>query len=79
MMEKLGILSKTQIGKWNEKSKNKEGFTDEHGRCNKTKFERMEEGNAYLKAQVEYLKKRNPNLHGEGSWISKLGASPFKK
>jgi len=79
IMEKLGILSKTQIGKWIEKSKSEEGFTDERGRWNKTKFESVEEENAYLKAQVEYLKKHNPNLHGEGSWISTPGASPFKK
>jgi len=33
----------------------------------------------WVRAQVEYLKKLNPNLHGEGSWISKPGASPFEK
>lgn len=38
-------------------------------------FSSAEEENAYLKAQVEYLKKLNPNLHGEGSWISKPGTN----
>lgn len=31
------------------------------------KFNSLEEENSYLKAQVEYLKKRNPNLH-EKEW-----------
>lgn len=79
IMERLGISSKTQIGQWVKKSQTKEGFTDQRGRWNKTQFESVEEENAYLKAQVEYLKKRNPNLHGEDSWISTPGASPFKK
>jgi CRISPR/Cas system CMR-associated protein Cmr1 (group 7 of RAMP superfamily) len=37
----------------------------------KKRFNSLEEENAYLKAQVEYLKKLNPNLHREGSWINK--------
>lgn len=52
---------------------------DYRERWTKKHFSSAEEENAYLKAQVEYLKKLNPNLHGEGSWISKPGASPFKK
>lgn len=79
IMEKLNILNKSQIQQWVEKSKTQEGFADQRGRWNKTQFASVEEENAYLKAQVEYLKKRNPNLHGEGSWISTPGASPFKK
>jgi len=79
IMEKLGISSKTQIRDWIYKSQTQEAFADQRGRWNKTKFKSVEEENAYLKAQVEYLKKRNPNLHGEGSWISTPGASPFKK
>ncbi|KIU12695.1 transposase [Bacillus subtilis] len=31
----------------------------------KTTFKSVEEERDYLKAQVEYLKKRYPNLHGE--------------
>lgn len=34
----------------------------------KTKFSSVEEERDYLKAQVEYLKKRYPNLHGEGGF-----------
>ncbi len=79
IMEKLNILNKSQIQQWVEKSQTQEGFADQRGRWNKTQFASVEEENAYLKAQVEYLKKRNPNLHGEGSWISTPGASPFKK
>ena len=31
----------------------------------KTKFDSVEEEIAYLRAEIEYLKKRYPNLHGE--------------
>jgi transposase len=31
----------------------------------KTRFQSVEEERDYYKAQVEYLKKRYPNLHGE--------------
>lgn len=79
IMEKFGIKSESQIITWVRKSYNGESFEDYRGRWTKKHFSTAEEENAYLKAQVEYLKKLNPNLHGEGSWISKPGASPFKK
>lgn len=79
IMEKLGIKSESQIITWVRKHQNGESFEDYRGRWTKKHFSSAEEENAYLKAQVEYLKKLNPNLHGEGSWISKPGASPFKK
>lgn len=79
IMEKLGIKSESQIITWVRKSQNGESFEDHRGRWNKKNFSSIEEENAYLKAQVEYLKKLNPNLHGEGSWIQIPGASPFKK
>lgn len=79
IMEKFGIKSESQIITWVRKSQNGERFEDYRGRWTKKHFSSAEEENAYLKAQVEDLKKLNPNLHGEGSWISKPGASSFEK
>lgn len=76
--EKLGIKSDSQILNWVRKFQSGESFEDYRGRWIKKHFSSVEEENAYLKAQVEYLKKLNPNLHGEGSWISKPDSSPFK-
>lgn len=78
-MEKFGIKSESQILLGYAKSQNEESFEDYRGRWTKKHFSSAEKENAYLKAQVEDLKKLNPNLHGEGSWISKLAASPFEK
>jgi transposase len=44
---------------------NNESFGDQRGVWNRKNFSSVEEENAYLKAQVDYLKKRNPNLHGK--------------
>jgi transposase len=79
IMKKLGIKSKFQIHSWVTKHQNGESFEDYRGRWSKKHFSSLEEENKYLKAQVEYLKKLNPNLHGEGSWISKPGSGPSKK
>ncbi|EFZ2209150.1 transposase [Paenibacillus glucanolyticus] len=79
IMKKFGIKSESQIITWVRKNQNGESFEDYRGRWTKKHFSSAEEENAYLKAQVEYLKKLNPNLHGEESWISKPGASPFEK
>jgi transposase len=79
IMEKLGIKSKTQIADWVTKHQNGETFEDYRGRWTKKHFSSVEEENEHLKAQVEYLKKLNPNLHGEGSWIRKPGLGPSKK
>lgn len=79
IMEKFGIKSESQIITWVRKNQNGDGFEDYRGRWTKEHFSSAEEENAYLKAQVEYLKKLNPNLHGEGSWILKPGASSLKK
>jgi transposase len=38
---------------------------NQRGVWNRKHFSSLEEENAYLKAQVEYKKKRNPNLHGK--------------
>jgi len=79
IMKKFGIKSDTQILNWVRKFQNGETFEDYRGKWKKKHFNSVEEEVAYLKAQVEYLKKLNPNLHGEGSWIQIPGASPFKK
>lgn len=76
---KLGIKSDAQIVNWVRKYQNGESFEDYRGRRNKKHFSSVEEENAYLKAQVEYLKKLKPNLHGEGSWISNPGLGPSEK
>lgn len=69
----LGMPSHTQIVQWVKKFKNGETFSDQRGKQNnplagrpRTKFESVEEERDYLKAQVEYLKKRFQNLYGEG-------------
>jgi transposase len=68
---KFAIRSRTQIMEWVKKYKAGKLLEDHRGKWKKKHFNSLEEENAYLKAQVEYLKKLNPNLHGEGSWINK--------
>lgn len=65
LRERFGIKSDAQIANWIKKVNNNESFEDQRGLWNKKNFNSLEEENAYLKAQVEYLKKRNPNLHGK--------------
>jgi transposase len=65
LREKFGIKSDAQIAEWVKKSNNNVSFVDQRGIGNRKNFSSLEEENAYLKAQVEYLKKRNPNLHGK--------------
>ncbi|WP_028778697.1 helix-turn-helix domain-containing protein [Shimazuella kribbensis] len=70
--DELGIRSSTQVKTWVKKYRNKEPFTDKRGKTTqednpflgrpRTKFQSVEEERDYLKAQVEYLKKRYPNL-----------------
>jgi transposase len=48
-----------------KKVQNNESFEDQRGVWNRKNFSSVEEENTYLKAQVDYLKKRNPNLHGK--------------
>ncbi|MBH0328717.1 transposase [Brevibacillus brevis] len=76
--KELGIPSKTQVLQWVRKKNSGEGFVDQRGKnCSsdtpfvgrpRTKFATVEEERDYLKAQVEYLKKRNPNLHLGGRY-----------
>lgn len=79
IQKKLGIKSDNQIINWVRRHQNGESFEDYRGSWGRKKFSSIEEENAYLKAHLEYLKKLNPNLHGEGSWISKPGFVPLKK
>lgn len=75
LAEELGIRSSTQLKNWVKKHRDGESFEDQRGKeaskdnpfigRPKTKFKSVEEERDYLKAQVEYLKKRYPNLHGE--------------
>lgn len=62
----LGIRSKTQVEVWVRKYQEGQLFEQatRKGRP-KTKFANIEEEMAYLRAEIEYLKKRYPNLHGE--------------
>lgn len=73
----LGIRSSTQVKNWVKKYRNNESLLDQRGKQTashpfigrpRTKFSSLEEERDYLKAQVEFLKKRNPNLFGEGSF-----------
>lgn len=73
----LGIRSSSQVKSWVKKSRNNETLQDQRGTQAashpfigrpRTRFSSVEEERDYLKAQVEFLKKRNPNLLGEGSF-----------
>jgi len=78
LTKELGLRSSTQLKSWVKKFDNNESFEDLRGRTSsntesnplkgrpKTNFKSIEEERDYYKAQVEYLKKRYPNLHGEG-------------
>lgn len=72
--KQLGVKSKTQIIQWVKKSTEGKVF-DGRGSFSgprrgrpKSKFKSIEEERDYLKAEVAYLKKRYPNLHGEGKF-----------
>jgi transposase len=72
----LGLRSPTQLKQWVKKDKKGEAF-DLRGKGKgskeknplkgrqRTHFQSVEEERDYLKAQVDYLKKRYPNLHKE--------------
>lgn len=72
LSEELGIRSSTQLKSWVRKYREGQSFEDQRGTSvnpfrgrPKSIFKSVEEERDYLKAQVEYLKKRYPNLHGE--------------
>ncbi|MCY7540301.1 transposase [Bacillus pumilus] len=75
LSEKFGLRSSTQLKSWIRKYREGQSFEDLRGKHTKSEnpfsgrpklmFKSVEEERDYLKAQVEYLKKRYPNLHGE--------------
>ena len=54
--EQLGVKSDAQIIEWVKRAQQGESFDDQRGVWNRKNFNSLEEENAYLKAQVEYLK-----------------------
>ncbi|KEO80989.1 hypothetical protein EL26_23190 [Tumebacillus flagellatus] len=66
-------MGSTQIINWINKHNAGESFEDYRGRWNKKHFSSHEEEHTYLKAQIEYLKKQNPNLHGEEKRTGRVG------
>jgi len=63
----LDIRNKTQVEVWVKRFREGQPLQQEivrKGRT-RTKFASVEEEMAYLRAEIEYLKKRYPNLHGE--------------
>ncbi|WP_340387556.1 hypothetical protein [Paenibacillus sp. FSL F4-0100] len=73
--EKLGIRSCTQLKTWVRKYRDGEAFDTRKGSggpmrgCSRTMFSSIEEERDYLKAQVDYLKKRYPNLLKETALV----------
>lgn len=72
--DKLEIRSCTQVKQWVKKYRSGEGLERRRVDTRKiawrvgrprTKFASVEEERDYLKAEVEYLKKQFPNLHGK--------------
>lgn len=70
--QRLGLRSKTQVEIWVKRHKEEKSFMDKRIRPpqHPGKFNSLEEELAYYKMENAYLKKRNPNLHGEGSWTN---------
>ncbi|PHF04986.1 transposase [Bacillus sp. AC79A.1] len=73
--EELGMTSATPLKMWVKQIRNGESVTDKRNTyllstngCSQQKFQSVEEERDYLKAQVDYLKKQYPNLHGEGKY-----------
>ncbi|WP_449599602.1 IS3 family transposase [Paenibacillus sp. Marseille-Q9583] len=60
ILEKLDIKSDAQLVRWILKFKSGETFEDRRGKGGRKHFDSKDEEIAYLKAQVEYLKKLNP-------------------
>lgn len=65
--KELGIRNKSQVLVWVQRYREGQPLVQETAREGqpKTEFVSMEEEMAYLRAEIAYLKKRYPNLHGE--------------
>jgi transposase-like protein len=74
--EQLKIRNCSQLKEWVKKGQNGDSFDKRKSEMNplkgrpKTTFTSIEEDRDYLKAQVDYLKKRYPNLIKEKSPVS---------
>lgn len=74
--DKMGIRSCTQLKTWVRKYRNGEVFDTRKGSGGpmkgrpRTSFSSIEEERDYLKAQVDYLKKRYPNLLKETNLVA---------
>lgn len=75
LSDQLGLRSATQLKNWVKKFGEGKKLVDQRGKNSstdnplkgrpKTRFQSVVEDRDYYKAQVEYLKKRYPNQHGE--------------
>jgi transposase len=74
LSKELGLRSPTQLKTWVKKFEEDIQLSDQRGKSStenplkgrpKTTFKNVEEERDYYKAQVDYLKKQYPNLHGE--------------
>lgn len=75
LSKELGMRSPTQLKTWVKKFEEGNKLADQRGKQSstdtpfkgrpKTKFKSVEEERDYYKAQIDYLKKQYPNLHGE--------------
>lgn len=65
--KRLDIRNKSQVQTWAAKYRSGETLekADQRRGRPKTKFSSLEEEMAYLRAEIEYLKKQYPNLHKE--------------
>ncbi|MGM1049277.1 MAG: hypothetical protein ACQEXX_24500 [Bacillota bacterium] len=76
MVENLGIRSCSQLKVWVRKYRNGEAFDIRKGSSNpmrgrpRTTFFSIEEERDYLKAQVDYLKKKYQNLVKETTSVN---------
>lgn len=68
--QQLGLRSKTQVKAWVKRHNEGKSFEDERLRppVKPNHFNSIEEELEFYKMENAYLKKQNPNLHGEGSW-----------
>lgn len=72
----LGLRNKSQVEAWVKRHKEERSFADERLRppARPDHFNSIEEELEFYKMENAYLKKRNPNLHGEGSWENRDGS-----